>query len=227
MRITWVGLACFRIDGADVSIATDPFTPHEFGYAPIDRPVDIVVRSSPDDRAHSAAESVPGSPTLVEALDVAKTGPVTVNGVRFDAYRSRERLVAGKSAPGENAMYRFELDGVRVLHVGDIGLPFSPDQLDALEGQVDVMLAITGDNYTITLDDLLYGIDRIRPRMVIPMHYQDAKLRLPKGFWFYPLEAFTTRFPAEQIVRTGASSMEVTPQTLPERLTINILEAAG
>jgi hypothetical protein len=53
------------------------------------------------------------------------------------------------------------------------------------------------------------------------------KLRLPKGFWFYPLEAFTTRFPDGQIVRTGASSLEVTAQSLPERMTINILEAAG
>jgi L-ascorbate metabolism protein UlaG (beta-lactamase superfamily) len=227
MRITWQGLACFLIEGEAVSIATDPFTPGEFGYAPIDRPVDVVVRSSPDDDAHSAADSLKGSPALVDALDVSRAGPVTAKGVRFDAYRTRERLVAGKRSPGENAMYRFEVDGVRLLHVGDIGLPFSPDHLDALEGQVDVMLAITGDNYTISLDDLLYGIERIQPRIVIPMHYQDAKLRLPKGFWFYPLEAFTSRFPDDRIVRTRASTLEVTRSSLPERMTINILEAAG
>lgn len=227
MRITWWGLACFQIEGDGVSIATDPYTPNDFGYRPIDRPVDIVVRSSPDDLAHSAADSLSGDPLLIEALEVSRTGPITVKGVRFEAYRTRERLVAGKSAPGENAMYRFEVEGVRVLHIGDTGLPFSPDHLDALEGQVDVLLAITGDNYTITIDDLRYGIDRIKPRIIIPMHYQDAKLRLPKGFWFYPLEAFTTRYPAEQVVRSGASSLELTRDTLPERLTINILEAAG
>jgi L-ascorbate metabolism protein UlaG (beta-lactamase superfamily) len=227
MRITWQGLACFLLESDGVAIATDPFTPHEFGYSPIERPVDIVIRSSPDDDAHSAADSLSGNPTLVEALDVSKTAPVTVKGIRFEAFRTRERLVANKRAPGENAMYRFQVEGVRVLHVGDIGLPFSPDHLDALEGQVDVMLAITGDNYTISLDDLLFGIERIKPRVVVPMHYQDTKLRLPKGFWFYPLEAFTTRFPDGQIVRTGASSLEVTAQSLPERMTINILEAAG
>jgi L-ascorbate metabolism protein UlaG (beta-lactamase superfamily) len=227
MRITWQGLACFLIEGEAVAIATDPFTPGEFGYAPIERTVDIAVRSSPDDDAHSAADSLGGSPELVEALEVSKRSPVTVKGITFDAYRTRERLVAGKRAPGENAMYRFEVDGVRVLHVGDIGLPFSPDHLDRLEGQVDVLLAITGDNYTIPLDDLLFGIERIKPRVVIPMHFQDAKLRLPKGFWFYPLEAFTTRFPEDQVVRNGGSTLEVTPSTLPEQLTINILEAAG
>lgn len=227
MRITWWGLACFKIEGQGVTIATDPYAPTEFGYRPIDEPIDIVVRSSPDDHAHSSADSLRGHPQLVEALDVAKTGPVVVKGVRFEAFRTRERLVAGKSAPGENAMYRFEVDGIRVLHLGDVGLPFSPDQLDALDGQVDVLLAITGDNYTISLDDLRYGIDRIKPRVVIPMHYQDDKLRLPKGYWFYPLEAFTTRYPPEQVVRSGASFLDVTPETLPGRLTINILEAAG
>jgi L-ascorbate metabolism protein UlaG (beta-lactamase superfamily) len=226
MRITWWGLACFLIEGEAISIATDPYTPAEFGYRPIDRPLDVVVRSSPDDRAHSAADSVAGT-ELIEALEVSKAGPVTVKGVRFEAYRTRERLVAGKAAPGENAMYRFEVDGVRVLHLGDIGLPFSPDHLDALEGQVDVVLAITGDNYTISLDDLVYGLGRIQPRIVIPMHYQDAKLRLPKGFWFQPVEAFTTRFPEERIVRSGASSIEVSRASLPDRMTINILEAAG
>jgi L-ascorbate metabolism protein UlaG (beta-lactamase superfamily) len=135
--------------------------------------------------------------------------------------------VAVKSAPGENAMYRFEVDGIRVLHIGDVGLPFSPEHLDALEGQVDVILAITGDNYTISLDDLMYAIERIKPRLIIPMHYQDAKLRLPKGYWFYPIEAFTTRYPAEQVVRAGTSFLDVTPETLPDRLMINILEAAG
>jgi L-ascorbate metabolism protein UlaG (beta-lactamase superfamily) len=227
MRITWQGLACFLIEGDGVSIATDPFTPEEFGYSRIDRPVDIVVRSSPDDQAHSDAESLSGDPELVEALQVAKTGPVTVKGVHFEGYRTRERLVAGKGAPGDNAMYRFEVDGVRVLHIGDIGLPFSPEHLDSLAGQVDVLLAITGDNYTIPLDDLVYAIDHIKPRLVIPMHFQDAKLRLPKGFWFYPIEAFTTRYPKDVVVRTGSSSVEVTPATLPRELTINILEAAG
>jgi L-ascorbate metabolism protein UlaG (beta-lactamase superfamily) len=227
MRITWQGLACFRIDGDAVSIATDPFTPHEFGYEPIDAPVDIVVRSSPDDRAHSAADSLPGSPQLVEALEVSKVGPITVKGIPFEAYRTRERLVSGKGDPGENAMYRFDMDGVRVLHMGDIGLPVSPDHLDALRDRVDVLLAITGDNYTISLDDLVHAIDRIKPRIVIPMHYQDAKLRLPKGFWFYPLEAFITRYPKDVIVRDGSSTIDLTPASLPERLTINILEAAG
>jgi len=227
MRITWQGLACFIVEGAGVSIATDPYTPHEFGYRPIERPVDIVIRSSPDDRAHSDAGSVPGNPELVEALDVSQRGPVTVRGVRFEAYRTRERLVAGKDVPGENAMYRFEVDGVRILHLGDIGLPFSPDQLDTLDGQVDVMLAITGDNYTIPLDDLIYAINRIRPRIVIPMHYQDTKLRLPRGFWFQPVEAFTTRYRADQVQRAGTSSVELTPATLPASLAINILDAAG
>lgn len=227
MRITWWGLACFRIDGADVSVATDPYLVPDFGYHPLDRPVDIVVRSSPDDLAHASHDCVPGRHELVEALDLAHSGPATVKGVPFEAFRTRERLVAGKAAPGENAMYRFTVDGVRILHIGDAGLPISPDHIDALRGQVDVLLAIAGDHYTIPLDDLVWAIDQIKPRVVIPMHYQDAKLRLPYGFWFYPLDAFLGHFPERIVHRAGGASLEIDPRSLPAELTIQVLEAAG
>lgn len=227
MRITWLGLACFLVEGADVKIVTDPYLAPDFGYHATDVAADVVIRSSPDDLAHSSVETLQPGFELVEALEVAKAGPTTVHGVPIEAFRSRERLVRGKSDPDENAMYRFTVDGVRVLHLGDTGHPFHPDHLDALRDQVDVMLAITGDNYTIPIDDLMWGIERIRPRIVIPMHYQDTKLTLPRGFWFYPLEAFITRYPEEMVSRPGASHVDVTPESLPETTQIVVLEAAN
>jgi L-ascorbate metabolism protein UlaG (beta-lactamase superfamily) len=226
MRITWHGLACFRVDGDGVSIVTDPYEAPGFGYRTLAEPADIVVRSSPDDRAHASHSTVPGNHELVEALDVAREGPRTVRGITFEGFRTRERLVHGKTDPQQNAMYRFTVEGVRVLHLGDTGLPFSPDHIDRLRGEVDVMLAIAGDNYTIPLDDLAWAIDQIKPRVVIPMHYQDSRLELPHGFWFYPLEAFLTRYPAEIVVRVPTKAAEFTPATLPAEMRIYVLEAA-
>jgi L-ascorbate metabolism protein UlaG (beta-lactamase superfamily) len=227
MRITWLGLACFLVEGADVKIVTDPYLAPDFGYRATDVDVDVVIRSSPDDLAHSSVETLRPGFELVEALEVAKAGPTTIRGVPVEAFRSRERLVRGKDDPDENAMYRFTVDGVRILHLGDTGHPFHPDHIDALRDQVDVMLAITGDNYTIPIDDLMWGIEQIRPRVVIPMHYQDTKLTLPRGFWFYPLEAFITRYPAEAVTRRGESHIDVTPETLPPTTRIVVLEAAN
>jgi L-ascorbate metabolism protein UlaG (beta-lactamase superfamily) len=227
MKITWYGHACFRLEGDGLSIVTDPYQVPTFGFRAMTDPADIVIRSSPDDIAHSARETVPGRHDLVEAIEVARSGPITVRGVRFEAFRTRERLLAGKPHPGDNAMYRFTVEGIRILHTGDIGIPFQPDHLDLLRGQIDVMLAITGDNYTIALDDLAWAIEEIRPRVVIPMHYQVDTLRLPRGSWMYPLEAFTNRYPEDVVVRTNASHRVFSRASLPDAFRIHVLEPAG
>ena len=199
----------------------------DFGYKALTEPADIVIRSSPDDVAHSAHQMIPGPHALVEAVDVTRNGPITVHGVSFEAFSTRERLVAQKPDPAENALYRFTLDDIRILHMGDVGTPLQQEHLDRLRDEVDIMLAITGDNYTIALDDLVWAIDRIRPRVVIPMHYQAGNLKLPQGFWFYPLEAFSNRYPDEIVVRTHTSVAQFTRDTLPDDFRIYVLESAG
>lgn len=49
-----------------------------------------------------------------------------------------------KEDPVENAMYRFELGGVSILHLGDLGNPLTGEQLARLRGRVDILLALTG-----------------------------------------------------------------------------------
>jgi L-ascorbate metabolism protein UlaG (beta-lactamase superfamily) len=40
-----------------------------------------------------------------------------------------------------------------------------------LEGQVDVALLPIGDNFTMGPEDAARAVDMIKPRVVIPMHY--------------------------------------------------------
>jgi hypothetical protein len=44
-------------------------------------------------------------------------GPVEVNGVEFEALPTMESL-KHKESPDENAIYRFEVEGVSILHLG-------------------------------------------------------------------------------------------------------------
>src|SRR3989337_1178566 len=59
MKIKWYGHACFRIEGDDIVIVTDPYTPEVAGLDPMDEPADVVVMSSATDRFHSDASMVP------------------------------------------------------------------------------------------------------------------------------------------------------------------------
>jgi L-ascorbate metabolism protein UlaG (beta-lactamase superfamily) len=130
--------------------------------------------------------------------------------------------VEHKEDPDENAMYRFELGGVSVLHMGDTGNPLSEEQLGKLRGRVDVLLALAGGPPTIELEDLDRAIEEIGPRVVIPMHYRIPGLRISGEI--LPVDAFLSRYPRDVVVTPGGSEVEFTPDTLPPSLRICVLE---
>ncbi len=209
MKIKWYGHACFRIEGDGVAIVTDPYTPEVAGLDPVDEPADVVVMSSATDRFHSDASMVPGDPKILNALEISRRDPVEVNGVAFEALPTMESLEY-KESPDENAIYRFELEGISILHLGDLGNPLTDEQLTRLRGRVDILLALTGGPPTIQLEDLDRAVEEIGPRVVIPMHYQIPKLKLD----ILPLEAFTSRYPEDTITRVGTTDVELSFDTL-------------
>ena len=222
MKIKWYGHACFRIEGDDTVIVTDPYTPEVAGLDPVDEPADVVIMSSATDRFHSDASMVPGNPKILNALEISDRGPVEVNNVVFEALPTMESL-RHKESPDENAIYRFELEGISILHLGDLGNPLTEEQLSLLRGRVDILLALTGGPPTIELEDLERAIEEIGPRGVIPMHYQIPNLRLD----ILSLGAFTSRYPEEAVTRVGATEVEFSSDTLPPSLRVYVLEPAG
>ena len=218
MKIKFYAHACFRLEADGVTVITDPYTPApgNSGFDPIDEPADVVLMSSATDDFHSDPSHVRGDPIVVNTLELPPEGTV-VKGIpvrSFPAYESRTfdyRSEFGRD-PDANALYHFTLGGLRFLHMGDIGNPVAPDQLAALKGQVDVLLALTGEHATIALDDLDAAIATIGPRVVIPMHYFS-----PKGVLkIEPVDRFLDRLPPESITRVGGPEMELSPETLPK-----------
>jgi len=60
------------------------------------------------------------------------------------------------------------LDGKSVYHTGDTGLTL---EMQLLQGRVDLMLVPIGDNYTMGVEDAVRAVDFVKPKIVIPMHY--------------------------------------------------------
>jgi L-ascorbate metabolism protein UlaG (beta-lactamase superfamily) len=206
VRVTWYGHACFRLEGGGVSIVTDPFTPSLAGLNAIDEPADVVVMSSALDEAHSCPGAVAGDPRVLNALDAVGRPTEIADGVVVEAFAASE----GDDRPDDpkaNALYRFELDGVAVCHMGDIGTPLSAEHIDQLRGRVDVLLALAGAGLTIALPDLDEAIDAIGPGIVIPMHFQIPSLLYSVG----RVEDFLARRSGDRIVEHEASSIEIGP----------------
>jgi L-ascorbate metabolism protein UlaG (beta-lactamase superfamily) len=218
VQIKWYGHACFRLRAGDVSVITDPFTPETSGLHPVTDPATFVIRSSNDDDFHCNADMIPGRPRILDAVTLSADGGYVDNGLRVTAFDTMESV--DKEAPRLNAMYRLELGDLSVLHLGDLGNPFSDSQLGELAGKVDVMLALVGGPPTIELDDLMDAIAAIGPRVVIPMHYRIPRIRGS----FLPVTDFLERYDAAAIVKTGSTEVELARDTLPSVLQIVVLD---
>lgn len=64
--------------------------------------------------------------------------------------------------------YVIDVGGTSVYHTGDTALTVD---MQLLEGKVDVMLLPIGDNFTMGIEDAARAVDFVKPKVVIPMHW--------------------------------------------------------
>lgn len=224
MQIKWYGHASFRITSEDgLSIVTDPYTPEKCGYKAYSEEVDLVIMSSDNDSFHCRGDLIPGSPMIINALDIARQGGSrTEQGITFKAIEAMEAHDHRNNHPDQNAMYRFEVDGVAFGHLGDVGNPLSDVQLAFFEG-IDVLLALVGGQPTIALDDLKTVIDHSQPRVIIPMHFRTLRYKPRNLLWIHH---FLEYFNDEDVFFACVSEIKLDKATLPNKQTVIVMDYA-
>lgn len=70
---------------------------------------------------------------------------------------------------GNPAGFVIEVNNKKIYHAGDTGLTMDMKLLEA--ENIDVAMLPIGGNYTMDIDDAVIAAEFIKPRMVIPMHY--------------------------------------------------------
>ena len=222
MKLTWCGHATFYVETEDGTVlVTDPYNAETSGYKPFEQPADIVVMSSDTDDFHNNEHLVPGEHSVVNALNVAQAGGThTEKGIRFQAIEAMENVAHRGGHPDQNGMYRFEVDGISVGHMGDMGNALSEKQLEFFKG-VDVLLALTGGYPTIALDDLKTVIDKTQPKLIIPMHFQTLRLKNNDSLW---LGDFLNYFEKSAIDFAADSRVTLTKQDLPDAPRVLVLD---
>ncbi|MCY3908089.1 MAG: MBL fold metallo-hydrolase [Anaerolineaceae bacterium] len=223
MKLKWYGQACFLITADDgTMIVTDPYTPETAGYCPVEEAPDIVIRSSDNDDFHCRADLVPGEPEVLTALDVARAGgEQDSHGINFHCIESMEALDHRFHDPDANGMYRFDVDGVSIGHMGDVGNPLTDAQIDFFR-DLDVLLALTGGHPTIELDDLMTVIRVAQPKLVVPMHFRTLSYR-PRGIYW--ISSFLELFNEEEEVDFALDYEAVITQgSLPDSTRVLVLD---
>lgn len=75
------------------------------------------------------------------------------------------------SVRGKNGVFIIDVDGLRLVHLGDLGHTLRPAQLRKL-GKVDVLMIPVGGVYTLNGLEAQKVVGQIKPaRYILPMHY--------------------------------------------------------
>lgn len=175
MNITWHGQSCFKIEGEKATVVTDPFGPN-YGLK-VPRLTADIVTVSHDHGDHNNIEAVkPAGESQI--FVISNPGEYEVKGVFVYGVPSFHDDSKG-SERGSNNIYRIEIDGVSIGHLGDLGHTLEQSQLERLEG-VDILMVPVGGTFTINGKEAVKIISQIEPRIVIPMHYDIKGLKTPK-----------------------------------------------
>jgi len=151
-------------------IITDPYTTgNNLSYGEIEESADIVTASHAH-LDHNNVGAVQGNPRVVR-------GTTEIKGIKFRGIPTYHDEALGKQR-GSNTIFCFEVDGMKVCHLGDLGHPLNDKQVAEL-GEVDILLIPVGGFYTI--DAIAAGLvcDQLKPRVIIPMHYKTSKCTFP------------------------------------------------
>jgi L-ascorbate metabolism protein UlaG (beta-lactamase superfamily) len=93
----------------------------------------------------------------------------------IEAYNLKAALLWLKAHPKsrQNAGYVLDINGVRIYHTGDTD--YIP-AMDSIKEISVILVPIGGDNLTMNADDAVRLINKMKPKIAVPMHY-DMKAR--------------------------------------------------
>lgn len=172
MIIQHIGHSCFKIQdkiGPDgLTLVTDPYD-KKTGLKPPNFEANIItVSHSHDD--HNNISALRGKPIVIDTAGEYEIKGVAIQGIEsyHDEKKGTER--------GLNIIYRFEIDNISVVHLGDLGHVLDNKQLEALVG-TDILMIPVGGKYTLNAKQAVEVISQIEPRLVIPMHYKVKGLK--------------------------------------------------
>lgn len=162
------------------TVAVDPFgdmsalgSSHgvQWEYPAIDGLEASLLLITHEHRDHNAVEAVGGDPEVLRStagtLD-SGLGQVVAIASEHDDQAGTQR--------GPNTIFVFELDGLRVAHMGDFGQSALREEQAAALAGLDLLILPVGGGPTIGAEGARAVVERLAPRWVVPMHYRTPRI---------------------------------------------------
>ena len=167
---------------AGTKVAFDPHAIEQLGKPTTTADLVLISHPHPDHMQLSAIENRAKAKVLegIKMLPPASEGgpprlvwnPIdeTFRDVKVRNVGTFHDMVQGLSR-GRNSVFVVEADGLKFVHLGDLGHLLSDDQIKQI-GPVDVLLIPVGGVYTLNGERAKEVMAQLKPRrIVVPMHY--------------------------------------------------------
>ncbi len=214
MKVKYFGHASFLFTSASgVKVITDPYTSgSDISYGKVEETADAVLVSH-DHGDHSDVRFIRGRPPVLK-----EPGSRDVKGIKFTGVATFHDEAGGRKR-GSNVVFCFEMDGVRVCHLGDLGHELDSATIGAI-GRVDALCVPVGGYYTIDAATATAVCASLSPKVIVPMHYKTAKVQYPIG----PVDDFIKG--KTGVKRLETSETEFKAGSLPASTEIVVLKPA-
>jgi len=212
MEIIYLGHACFKLKGKNASVIADPYG-EGIGLKLGKVEADIVTVSHNHDD-HNNAKAVKEARMVIDQPGEYELSGISIIGI--DSYHDEKE---GEER-GRNIIFVFEIDGVRIAHLGDLGHKLG-DKITQAMGNIDILLIPVGGDYTIGPSKALEIVRVIDPYIIVPMHYKSSGL---DEKIFGKLEPVETFLKESGVKVENAQKLQVKKETLEEEQKIVVLE---
>lgn len=214
MEITHLAHSSFRLRGKNATLVTDPFDPSALGIKFPKVEADIVTVSH-QHSDHNYTQAVGGTPILVVG-----PGEYEIKGVKIIGVPTYHDEVKGEKR-GKNTVYHLEMDGVNIVHCGDLGHKFDEKEMELLNG-TDILFVPVGGYYTIDAVTAVAVATQLEPKIVIPMHYKTEALSKEQFGSLTGVEDFLKEI--GKVETTPVAKLQVSSGKLPLEQTVVVLE---
>ena len=164
MEIVYLGHSSFLLKFKEAKVICDPFG-KSVGFSQAKMSADIVTISHTQHDDHDDLSLVEGGPMIINGPGEYEIKEVSITGVSsyHDSKEGKER--------GKNTIYVFDIDELRICHLGDLGHELSEKQLKVI-GSVDILMVPVGGEFTLNPEQAKKVVVQVEPSIVIPMHYK-------------------------------------------------------
>lgn len=162
MEIEFHGANCIKIANKKTSLVVDDNLA-VLGGKPVATTKDIIVNTG-------QAPGLEGARFSIDQPGEYEVADVSVQGIAARSHLDEEKAESA-------TMYRIIMDGVRIAVTGHIHPDLSDRQLEEL-GTIDILFVPVGGNgYTLDGIGAQKVIKEIEPKIVVPVHFDDSKLK--------------------------------------------------